>query len=389
MSWANMLVGDFLGAAKDLAPKILAARGVIERDRKLPSDLAHTMCEAGFFSLWLPKSMGGPELTPADLAPIVEVFSEADGSVGWLVGIGSSNSRLAGYLSEPIAREIWGDGTSVLAGTLNPAGTAIAVPGGYRVSGQWSYASGINHSNWLLGACRVFDGEEQRIRPDGWPETRLMLFPKVHAEVLDTWDVTGMRGSGSHDFRVTDLHVSAQRSIDAVTPAPVQTGLLYRLPVVTIFNTSVFGVPLSIARAAINELTEMAQAKKPIGATQPLREHVTTQIEIGRAEAILRSARAFAFEAIEALWDAGEVGEATTRDRVLARMAGSHAAAAAVQVVDMMFAAGGAGGIYESGRLGRCWRDAHAMSHHAGQSAFQFQTGGRVMLGLDPGTLRF
>lgn len=151
MSWANMLVGDFLRAAEELVPTILAARGAIERDRGLPFDLAHAVCEAGFFSLWLPKSMGGPELTPAGLARVVEVLSQADGSAGWLVGIGSSNSRLAGYLSESVAREIWGNGTSVLAGTLNPAGIAVAVPGGYRVNGQWSYASGINHSNWLLG----------------------------------------------------------------------------------------------------------------------------------------------------------------------------------------------------------------------------------------------
>ncbi len=134
---------------------------------------------------------------------------------------------------------------------------------------------------------------------------------------------------------------------------------------------------------------EIAQSKKPIGATEPLREQAAIQMDVGRAEAILRSARAFVFEAIEALWQAGETGEVTTRDRVLTRMAGSHAVTAAVQVVDMMFAAAGAGGIYERGRLGRCWRDAHAMSHHAGQSAFQFQTGGRVMLGLDPGTQRF
>ena len=225
--------------------------------------------------------------------------------------------------------------------------------------------------------------------PDGSPKTRLMLFPKEHAEVMDTWDVTGMRGSGSHDFRVTELYVPDDRSIDAVTPTPLQTGLLYRLPLVTVFNTSIFGVSLGIARAAINELTEMAQSKKPVGATQLMRDQIIVQMEVGRAEAILRSARAFVFEAMEALWKAGEVGEANTRDRVLARMAGSHAAVAAVQVVDMMFAAGGAGGIYERGRLGRCWRDAHAMSHHAGQSTFQFQTGGRVMLGLDPGTQRF
>jgi indole-3-acetate monooxygenase len=380
MSWANLLAGDFLRAAEELVPRILAERAAIERDRGLAPDLARAMGEAGFFSLWLPKSMGGPELTPTELGRVVEIFSRADGSVGWLVGIGSSNSRLAGYLSEPVVREIWGDGTSVLAGTLNPVGTAVAHSGGYRVNGQWSYASGIDHSNWLLGACRVLQ--------DGEPDTRLMLFPKEQAEVLDTWDVTGMRGSGSHDFRVTDLHVPAERSIDAVTPAPAQEGLLYRLPVVTVFNTSVFGVPLGIARAAIDDLTEMAQSKRPVGATQPLREHATIQMEVGRAEAILRSARAFVFEALEALWEAGENGEATTRDRVLARIAGSHAAAAAVQVVDMMFAAGGAGGIYERSRLARCWRDAHAMSHHAGQSAVQFQTAGRVMMGLDPNTQR-
>jgi alkylation response protein AidB-like acyl-CoA dehydrogenase len=227
------------------------------------------------------------------------------------------------------------------------------------------------------------------MRPDGWPDTRLMLFPKDHAEVLDTWDVTGMRGSGSHDFRVHDLHVPAEHTIDAVTPAPVQTGQLYRLPLVTVFNTSVFGVPLGIARAAITELSEMAQSKKAMGATLPLREQVATQMDVGRAEAILRSARAFVFETLDSLWNASKVGDVTTRDRVLARMAGSHAAASAIQVVDMMFAAGGAGGIHERGRLGRCWRDAHAVSHHAGQSAFQFQTGGRVMLGLDPGTQRF
>jgi indole-3-acetate monooxygenase len=389
MSWANMRFEDFLRTAKDFVQPVIAARGRIERDRALPPDLSHAMREAGFFSLWLPKSLGGPELTPTELTRIVEIFAEADGSAGWLVGIASSSSRLAGYLSEPVRREIWGDGTSVLAGTLNPLGVAVAVPGGYRVSGQWPYASGINHSNWLLGSCRVMDAEVQRMRPDGWPETRLMLFPKDQAEVLDTWDVTGMRGSGSHDFRVTDLYVPAQHSLDAVSPEPVEPGLLYRLPVVTIFNTSVFGVPLGIARAAIDDLTEMAQTKKQFGATQPLREQVPIQTEVGRAEAILRSARAFVLEALEALWKAGEAGEVTTRDRVLARMAGSQAAASAVQVVDMMFAASGAGGIYERGRIGRCWRDVHAMSHHAGLSAFQLQVGGRVMLGLDPGTQRF
>jgi len=148
-------------------------------------------------------------------------------------------------------------------------------------------------------------------------------------------------------------------------------------------------VSLGIARAAIDDLVAMAQTKKPIGSTQPLREHATVQIEIGRADAILRAARAFVFEALDALWEAGAKGEVSIQDRLLARMAGSHAAAAAVEVVNMMFAAAGAGGIHERGRLARCWRDAHTMSHHAGQSRFQLQIAGRVLMGLEPGTQRF
>ena len=124
----------------------------------------------------------------------------------------------------------------------------------------------------------MIEGGEPQLRPDGEPDIRLMLFPKGQAEVLDNWDVTGMRGSGSHDFRVTDLLVPADHSVDAATPAPVSPGLLYHLPLNTTFNTSIFGVSLGIARAAIDDLVAMAQTKKPIGSTQPLREHVTVQI---------------------------------------------------------------------------------------------------------------
>jgi alkylation response protein AidB-like acyl-CoA dehydrogenase len=344
MSWANATAQDLVRVAEKLGPEIIAKRVAIERNRGLPVNLFRALRDAGLFSLWLPKSMGGPELTSAELTRVVEVLSRADGSVGWLAGIASSNSRLAGYLPEDIAGRIWGDGKTVLAGTLNPVGTALPVAGGYRVNGQWAYASGINHSDWLLGSCRVLKGDEPSMGPDGSPETRLMLFPKEQAEVLDTWDVTGMRGSGSHDFRVADLYVPSEYSVDAVTPKPVQTSLLYRLALVTVFNTSVFGVPLGIARAAIDDLITTAASKKPMSSTQPLRDHTTVQIEVGRAEAILRSARAFVFEAIEALWAAGERGEVTYRDRALARMAGSHAASAAVQVVDMMFASRRGGG---------------------------------------------
>jgi len=150
-SWAHLPPEHFLCAAEQFKPTILAQREAIERNRGLPPGLSHALRDGGFFSLWLPKALGGPELTPAELARVVEAFSHADGSVGWLVGIGTSNSRLGGYLPEPVAREIWGSGPSALAGALNPPGTAIVVPSGYRVTGQWPYASGISHSDWVFG----------------------------------------------------------------------------------------------------------------------------------------------------------------------------------------------------------------------------------------------
>jgi alkylation response protein AidB-like acyl-CoA dehydrogenase len=161
------------------------------------------------------------------------------------------------------------------------------------------------------------------------------------------------------------------------------------LPLLTVFQTAIAGVPLGVARAAIDALMDLADVKTPMGATQRLKDKPAVQAEIGWAEAILRSARAFLFEAIEALCHAGEQGTPSLRDRALVRMAAAHATASSAQVVDMMFNAGGGSSLYESGRLARCWRDAHAMTQHLGLSVANFETSGRVMLGMNPGTPRF
>jgi len=137
----------FLQAAKNLAPAILAERERIEQSRELPAALIETMCEAGLFSLWLPTALGGPEPALLDFVRIIEAIARADGSVRWCVAVGACYSCFAGYLEESVAREIYGAGNAILAGTLNPTGRVVAVPGGCRVIGQWPYGSGIQHSN--------------------------------------------------------------------------------------------------------------------------------------------------------------------------------------------------------------------------------------------------
>lgn len=294
------------------------------------------MREAGLFSLWLPTALGGPEISPLDFVRIIEAIARADGSVAWCVAVGACYSCFAGYLEESVAQEIYGAGNAILAGTLNPTGRAVAVPGGYRVTGQWSYGSGIQHSNWILGNCLVFNGNTARTNPDGSPVIRLMIFPRSDATVIDTWRVSGLRGTGSHDFRADGLFVPEQRAIVGFGGTPTQPGRLYGLPF-TIFSVSLVGVPLGLARAAIDALTELAESKRPMDSRQLLRDKPAIQAAVGRAEATLRAARAFLFEAVQAMWDAAETSAPSLEQRALVRLAITHVASAAKQVTEMMF----------------------------------------------------
>jgi alkylation response protein AidB-like acyl-CoA dehydrogenase len=346
------------------------------------------MREAGLFSLWLPKALGGPELTALDFVRIIEAIARADGSVGWCTAIGAAYSIFAGYLDEAVAREIYGGGDAILAGTLNPTGRAIAVPGGYRITGHWSYGSGIQHSNWVLGNCMVFDGNTLRTNPDGSPIARVMIFPRSDATVIDTWRVSGLRGTGSHDFRLDDVFVPEQRAITGFGGTPSQPGRLYGLPF-TIFGVSLVGVPLGLARAAIDALTELAKSKSPMGSRQLLKDKPAIQAAIGRAEATLRAARAFLFEAVQAMWDAAATSAPSPEHRALVRLSLTNAAVAAKQVTEVMFEAGGGTAVYENGRLARCSRDAQAAAQHIALTSHNYELAGRVLLGMDSGLARF
>jgi alkylation response protein AidB-like acyl-CoA dehydrogenase len=387
-NWSTLAADQFLQAAKTLAPTILAERERIEQSRELPTALVETLYGAGLFSLWLPTALGGPELAPVDFVRIIEAIARADGSVGWCVAVGACYSCFAGYLEESVAREIYGAGDTILAGTLNPTGRAVAVPGGYRVTGQWSYGSGIQHSNWILGNCVVIDGNTARTNLDGSPVIRLMIFPRSDVSVIDTWRVSGLRGTGSHDFRVDDLFVPEQRAIMGFGGTPTQPGRLYGLPF-TIFSVSLVGVPLGLARASIDALTELAGNKRPMDSRQLLKDKPAIQAAIGRAEATLRAARAFLFEAVQAMWDAAATSAPSLEQRALVRLAITHVAAAAKQVTEMMFESGGGTALYEDGRLARCSRDAQALAQHIALTSNNYEFAGRVLLGMDSGMARF
>lgn len=380
----------FVRAARELMPAIRAVRADIDRERTLPAPLVRQMAETGFFSIWLARSLGGPELTTLEFLRIIEELSRADGAAGWCAMVSAGYSRLSGYLPDAVAREIFGDGSTIVAGTINPTGKAVAVPGGYRVSGSWNFGSFIKHSAWTVGSGVIYENDAPRRGSDGAPDMRLMLFPTRDIEILDTWHVGGLRGTGSHDFRVKDLFVPEERAIDAFTAKPVRPGTLFAAPFITVFQMALASVPLGIARAAIDGFAALAEGKTPIGSSSRLREKASAQADVGKAEALLRSARAFLVESLHTIWDTVASGQMPSLpQRAVARLAAAQAAAASAQAVDLVYNAAGGTALYESNPIERCFRDVHATTQHVGIASVNFEISGRVLLGLDPGTPRF
>jgi len=375
--------------ARALRSDILAHRTEIEAGRKIPSSLAERLREAQMFELWLPRALGGPELPPADFVRVIEELTRADGSVGWCAAVSSVCSLLAGSLPEASAREIFKD-HNIVAGTVNPTGKAVAVEGGYRVTGRWAYGSGIDNSAWIVGNCVVHDGETPRLKTSGAPEMRFILFPRAEVEIIDTWRVSGLRGTGSHDFRINEVFAPEAHSAPAFISTGAQPGALYKTPLISLFAVSLAAVTLGIARAAIDALLEMAPAKTPVGSTVVLRDKPIAQMQLAHAEALVRASRAYLLTAIEQQGHEVASGAPPSMEkRAAIRMACTYAGESCAEAVDIVHNLAGGSAIQESGKIERCFRDIHAATQHIGLAPSNYELAGRVLLGLDPGTLRF
>jgi alkylation response protein AidB-like acyl-CoA dehydrogenase len=373
-------------AAQSLSPAIVSLRDDIHRDRQLPTDLVEQLRELGFFSLFLPRRLGGLELSLTDYLRVVEAMSRIDGTVGWCVTIGGgAPSWLSGFLPEAVAHRIFVADRALVTGNLAPMGRAVSVPGGYRVSGHWAYGSGILHSAWIATGCVVMEGEGVRRTSDGAVETQILFLPTREAEIIDTWHVGGLRGTGSHDYRVADVFVPASHAV-AASQEPVQPGALYALPRHTVLGLTIAAVPLGIARAALDAVKEIV-GKTPRIRSDRLGDRPVVHAALGRAEAQLRAARALLFEACEAAWSAVLAGNTVTLDeRVAVRLALAQAGHVTKEVVQIAYDIGGGTSVYDHCPLQRCFRDVHTASQHAQVQSANFETAGRVLLGIEPGT---
>jgi alkylation response protein AidB-like acyl-CoA dehydrogenase len=371
-----------LEAVKALGPSIIDQADAIDRDRQMPAALVEQLLHAGAFRMFVPKHLGGDELDPLEACQVVEEVSRCDGASGWSVMIGACYGLFGGLLPADAASEIYSFPGVVIAGAFRPNGIARPVEGGYRATGRWPLGSGIMNATWGLGGCRVMDGDKPRMLPSGAPELKLLFFPRADLEVLDTWHTSGLRGTGSNDYEVKDLFVPARRSMWFTEPAVV-SGPLYSMPAIALFATMIGSVSLGIGRRAIDELKNLAGVKIPTRSANLLREKSPAQVQVGEAEGLLRSGRAFLFETLADAWHTAQTGSALSwEQRGLLWLAATQAAQQAAQVVDIMYRAGGASSPYQVNNIERCLRDVYAASQHICAATTNYEVAGQMLLGL-------
>lgn len=372
-----------LDVARELVPMIRSSADQIEAERDLPRPLFEALADAGLFKLLIPRAIGGTELDLPSYVRVLEELGEADASTAWVVNQCAVFATYAARMPPDIARFIWIDTPrSVVANTPTPAARAHAVSGGFRVTGRQGFSSGCRHAAWLGARALIQENGEVRLL-DGQPEERYLFVPAAEAELLDTWHVRGMRGTGTHDFAVNDVFVPAERTVLQAGAPLLVAGSLYQFPRRLLFASGDAAVALGVARSSLERFSELAGAKTPRSMRATLRDQPVVQATVGRSEAQLRSARAFLTEAVCDIWAEAEATGAITIDRrAILRLATTHAIRLAVEIVDSVYNASGVTAIFEGNPLQRHFQDIHVISQHTQGRLAHYELVGKHALGL-------
>jgi alkylation response protein AidB-like acyl-CoA dehydrogenase len=373
-----------LDTVRQIEPVLRAHSADAERERRLPTAVAAAMRDRGLYRMWRPKALGGLEVDPLTLYQVLEAVARIDSAAGWNLDLSSTVDAFGAWFPDDGAKEIFGAPDATFAGSFFPFRRAVAVDGGYRVTGQTPFNSGAHHAKWFVGLAHVYDGATPRLGPGGAPVTIFTMCPASDGVILDTWRTMGMRGTGSHDIVMTDVFVPPHCAAPLAPyekPGSAYQGPVYRLTVWAAI-ASLATVPLGIARTAIDELLQLAGRKTPSYLATPLRDRIDIQAAIGEAEATLGAGRAYLYEALREVWEKAQDGQVIDMPgKMKLQLAASHAVTASARAVDIVHKVAGTTGIREEHRFERHYRDVHTVEHHAYVSAGRYESGGQYFLG--------
>ena len=378
---------SIVAAARDVGAVIAKHVETTERNRRLAPPAIDALRAAGLFRLFTPRALGGLEIDPVTFAHVVEEVSTFDSAAGWAFQVNTGAWWTSRMSPEGVA-ELYADGPDLMmAASFAPPHRAEEVPGGYRITGRGPLASTIHDSRWALMSAIVVEGDQPRMTPAG-PDFISVVMRTTEVEIVDTWDSLGMRGTDSNDIAAHGVFVPESRAFrfepDSVPPAPFD-GPLYRMPALSATFAIIAPVALAIARGAIRELRDIVTTKVPLGSMKTARDRAAVQSAVAQAEAMVRSARLFFYDALTTAWERAVTGTPfTLGDKADLMLASTWAAHSAARATDLMHRMGGTNGIYARSRLERHFRDAQTVRHHGFVSDSRLETVGQVYLGVQP-----
>lgn len=376
---------DPIAAAQALTQLIKDNREALTQGPDLSPTLADALIQAGLMQLWVPRALGGPETEPLEFVRTIEALAKLDGAVAWCALISSVTSRISGLIAADPMRHLMPPGTKyAFSGGSHPTGTITRDGDAWRIDGRWTLASFSRHSTVTALVCMEHENGAPRLDANGGPVLRAAVLPSAMVQVLGNWKGDGLRSSGSHDIICAKVKVLDIFTTTMDMPGR-QSSPLYGLPISSAGAISIIGLPLGIAAASIDALIALAQTKVPFFSAAPLREQEHIQLEVAWAKTRLLAARAFAFEAVGALWAAVCAGQPAVEEQALLRMACCNAGEVGKEVVNRMYAAAGSTALPQESVFAAQLRDIHATCQHINFANRLMVPPGRILLGLDPG----
>ena len=350
--------------ARAVAPALREEAAAGERARRLTPGAVEALRSTGVFRMPMPRSWGGPEVDVPTQIDIVETLSRADGSAGWCAMIGSDGGFFSAALDDEVGRDLYRDLDTATAGFIQqPIGRLDAAPGGYRLAGRWPFASGCTHAGVVVAGALVFDDGSLRTGTDGFPGHRIAILPANAVRVVDTWRTTGLAGSGSHDIEIADAFVPAERTFRPADLAGRRAGSLYSWP--GAFFHNIVGVPLGIARGALDAAEDLLAGKILRPEQVPARDDGRTRTGLARAEALAGSARSYAVDAIGDFWATVQAGDPPSpRQRAAVAGACVHGFRSCHEAVQLLADTLGSSSVYHDNPLERRLRDLTTLRQH-------------------------
>jgi alkylation response protein AidB-like acyl-CoA dehydrogenase len=371
---------EWLGRVEKIAPIIAEHRDDTERQRQSPRVVFEALRDIGVPRMWVSREFGGEQVSLETGTAVIAALAQLDGSVAWQMGVQGAIGRLSDYLPESTARELFRDNARLVVGGVNPGGQAIPVKGGYLMSGEWAFASGSAHAEWLVCAAMVKVNGELIQTPHG-PEQVMLFIPRETAEILDTWYTVGLRGTGSNHFRVPETFVPEAYTVNRTAMLSVPPDRPSRAYAIGYYDFGPFtssATALGVAQDAVDSF-RLLTAKTPTGGLSSLAQSHVVQEKVARAQMLVHTSRLLLLDAAE---QAGRFGETGGDDlSALVRLSAATIAESAAAAVDILYTLAGSSSLYTTSRLERCFRDIHSAVKHLTLSPSNVEMVGQYLLG--------